>query len=117
MTEKARKALADAAKDTSKDAEVRSPSHDPTEQQMREGKSDADLKEARTVPQEDEKSDEMEDEEPKPPPKKIPVFFLDEAHKLPALIQAEDAMKSLLDSMLVLTKQVRRAFCLPPRPR
>ncbi|KZS96760.1 hypothetical protein SISNIDRAFT_547505 [Sistotremastrum niveocremeum HHB9708] len=39
--------------------------------------------------------------------KKIPVFFLDEAHKLPALIQSPEAMKILLDSMLVLTKQDR----------
>ena len=62
----------------------------------------------------------------------MPVFFLDEAHKLyvffvwvhewlmadryfilfcgicrPGLIQSIDAMKSLLDSMLVLTKQDR----------
>ncbi|KDE03351.1 hypothetical protein MVLG_06158 [Microbotryum lychnidis-dioicae p1A1 Lamole] len=51
---------------------------------------------------------EEEVEEPKPPPKKVPVLFLDEAHKLPALIKTDpDAMKSLLDSMLVLTKQDR----------
>ncbi|KZT63491.1 hypothetical protein DAEQUDRAFT_680297 [Daedalea quercina L-15889] len=42
-----------------------------------------------------------------PPTKKIPVFFIDEAHKLPALIHSVDAMKSLLDAMLVLTKQDR----------
>ncbi|EJF61846.1 hypothetical protein DICSQDRAFT_59695 [Dichomitus squalens LYAD-421 SS1] len=41
------------------------------------------------------------------PPKKIPVFFIDEAHKLPALIRSIDAMKCLLDAMLVLTKQDR----------
>lgn len=41
------------------------------------------------------------------PPKRIPVVFFDEAHKLPALIQSSDAMKCLLDSMLVLTKQDR----------
>jgi hypothetical protein len=35
-----------------------------------------------------------------PPAKKIPVFFLDEAHKLPALVPDEDAIKMLLDSML-----------------
>jgi hypothetical protein len=34
------------------------------------------------------------------PAKKIPVFFLDEAHKLPALVPDEDAIKMLLDSML-----------------
>lgn len=40
-----------------------------------------------------------------PPPKKVPVFFLDEAHKLPALVPDEDAMKMFLDSMLYhLTK-------------
>ncbi|KAH9916916.1 uncharacterized protein B0H18DRAFT_938883 [Fomitopsis serialis] len=42
-----------------------------------------------------------------PPVKKVPVFFIDEAHKLPALIHSVDAMKSLLDAMLVLTKQDR----------
>jgi deoxycytidylate deaminase len=57
------------------------------------------------------------------PVKKIPVIFFDEAHKLyaclllcdhrilmfarPALVQSNDAMKCLLDSMLVLTKQDR----------
>ncbi|KAF9563863.1 hypothetical protein CPC08DRAFT_760631 [Agrocybe pediades] len=41
------------------------------------------------------------------PPKKMPVIFFDEAHKLPALIQSTDTMKCLLDSMLVLTKQDR----------
>ncbi|KWU44570.1 hypothetical protein RHOSPDRAFT_4185, partial [Rhodotorula sp. JG-1b] len=51
--------------------------------------------------------------EEKPPPKKMPVFFLDEAHKasrhkrLPALIQSTEAMKTFLDSQLVLTKQDR----------
>lgn len=43
--------------------------------------------------------------------KKTPVIFFDEAHKLPALIQAEDAMKALLDSFLVLTKQVSFSLC------
>jgi hypothetical protein len=59
------------------------------------------------------------------PTKKMPVLFFDEAHKLcvvivcsrnlsmmlksfsPSLIQSMDAMKCLLDSMLVLTKQDR----------
>ncbi|KAI0643861.1 hypothetical protein C8Q79DRAFT_914959 [Trametes meyenii] len=44
---------------------------------------------------------------PEPPTKKVPVFFIDEAHKLPALIRSIDAMKCLLDAMLVLTKQDR----------
>ncbi|KAA1474387.1 hypothetical protein DENSPDRAFT_781655 [Dentipellis sp. KUC8613] len=47
-----------------------------------------------------------EKDEPKPL-KKMPVFFFDEAHKLPGLIQSMDTMKCLLDSMLVLTKQDR----------
>ncbi|CAL1709617.1 unnamed protein product [Somion occarium] len=46
-------------------------------------------------------------EERPPPVKKMPVFFIDEAHKLPALIRSTDAMKCLLDAMLVLTKQDR----------
>ncbi|KAJ3482419.1 hypothetical protein NLI96_g6990 [Meripilus lineatus] len=41
------------------------------------------------------------------PQKKVPIFFIDEAHKLPALIRSTDAMKCLLDAMLVLTKQDR----------
>ncbi|KAF8589604.1 hypothetical protein K439DRAFT_1383161 [Ramaria rubella] len=41
------------------------------------------------------------------PNKKIPVIFIDEAHKLPALIQSRDAMKCILDAFLVLTKQDR----------
>ncbi|KAF9467176.1 hypothetical protein BDZ94DRAFT_1186225 [Collybia nuda] len=41
------------------------------------------------------------------PTKKMPVIFFDEAHKLPSLIQSTEAMKCLLDSMLVLTKQDR----------
>ncbi|TFK87298.1 hypothetical protein K466DRAFT_491135 [Polyporus arcularius HHB13444] len=49
------------------------------------------------------------EKQPEPPAKKIPVFFIDEAHKLqvPALIRSIDAMKCLLDAMLVLTKQDR----------
>ena len=67
------------------------------------------------------------EKKPEPPTKKIPVFFIDEAHKLcvhdhtsmdrpnstdqrvvrPALIRSIDAMKCLLDAMLVLTKQDR----------
>ncbi|GAA5973059.1 hypothetical protein JCM11641_000392 [Rhodosporidiobolus odoratus] len=47
-----------------------------------------------------------------PPKKLVPVFFIDEAHKLPALIQSEDAMKTFLDSMLVLTKQDRLCHVL-----
>ncbi|KII91712.1 hypothetical protein PLICRDRAFT_104574 [Plicaturopsis crispa FD-325 SS-3] len=41
------------------------------------------------------------------PAKKMPVFFFDEAHKLPALIKSTETMKCILDSMLVLTKQDR----------
>ncbi|RPD53733.1 hypothetical protein L226DRAFT_469903 [Lentinus tigrinus ALCF2SS1-7] len=60
------------------------------------------------------------EKEPECPPKKTPVFFIDEAHKLhnerrslthrhdrPALIRSIDAMKCLLDAMLVITKQDR----------
>jgi hypothetical protein len=32
--------------------------------------------------------------------KRMPVFFLDEAHKLPTLVPDEDVLKTLLDSML-----------------
>jgi len=50
---------------------------------------------------------EKQEKEKAPPVKKMPVFFIDEAHKLPALIRSTDAMKCLLDAMLVLTKQDR----------
>ncbi|KAJ7151410.1 hypothetical protein C8R43DRAFT_1127689 [Mycena crocata] len=50
---------------------------------------------------------ETESPEKKPPAKKIPVIFFDEAHRLPALIQSMETMKCMLDSMLVLTKQDR----------
>ncbi|KAJ7764549.1 hypothetical protein DFH07DRAFT_811625 [Mycena maculata] len=52
-------------------------------------------------------STEKESPEKKTAPKKIPVIFFDEAHRLPALIQSTETMKCLLDSMLVLTKQDR----------
>ncbi|KAJ7507182.1 hypothetical protein B0H11DRAFT_1970618 [Mycena galericulata] len=52
-------------------------------------------------------SSEKESPETATAPKKIPVIFFDEAHRLPALIQSTETMKCLLDSMLVLTKQDR----------
>ncbi|KAH8101751.1 hypothetical protein BXZ70DRAFT_931783 [Cristinia sonorae] len=56
---------------------------------------------------EENEGGEGKDQEKVPPVKKMPVFFIDEAHKLPALIRSTDAMKCLLDAMLVLTKQDR----------
>ncbi|KAJ7628411.1 hypothetical protein FB45DRAFT_748740 [Roridomyces roridus] len=50
---------------------------------------------------------DVDSTETKPPAKKIPVIFFDEAHRLPALIKSTETMKCLLDSMLVLTKQDR----------
>lgn len=46
------------------------------------------------------------DESQAPPSKKMPVFFLDEAHKLPALVPDEDAIKMFLDSMLYETNRI-----------
>ncbi|SCZ97069.1 BZ3500_MvSof-1268-A1-R1_Chr4-2g06970 [Microbotryum saponariae] len=110
---------------------------DTTEAKMRQGavretdkKEEIDVLAARSIEEQKKKNEEEKEvqgsegtsqegeeevEEPKPPPKKVPVLFLDEAHKylitylqLPALIKTDpDAMKSLLDSMLVLTKQDR----------
>nr|GAT44417.1 predicted protein [Mycena chlorophos] len=54
-----------------------------------------------------EKEPTSPNEQSEPTPKKIPVFFFDEAHRLPALIHSIETMKCLLDSMLVLTKQDR----------
>lgn len=62
-------------------------SHDITEVIMREGSVGGDvgrgesLMEARTVG-ENEEGEGGKGEKEKPPPKKIPVFFLDEAHKV-----------------------------------
>lgn len=39
--------------------------------------------------------------------RKIPVLFIDEAHRLPSLIKDDETMKVLLDACLVLTKQDR----------
>ncbi|OCH92755.1 hypothetical protein OBBRIDRAFT_811484 [Obba rivulosa] len=59
------------------------------------------------APKENGRAEQKEKGKDAPPVKKIPVFFIDEAHKLPALIRSIDAMKCLLDAMLVLTKQDR----------
>ncbi|GAA6060163.1 hypothetical protein JCM10212_005164 [Sporobolomyces blumeae] len=113
-------------------------SNDPTEARMRLGavgkpqkkKAQEDLIDARSLGEDAgtgktsssgdrdtiAKSDALEGEgrkkESKPPNKKIPVIFIDEAHKLPALIRADDAMKTILDSLLVLTKQDRLCHAL-----
>lgn len=55
----------------------------------------------------EEQAPDQEECKWKPPTKLIPVFFLDEAHKLPSLIKDSEAMKCLLDALLVLTKQDR----------
>ncbi|KAF9049277.1 hypothetical protein BDZ89DRAFT_1006617 [Hymenopellis radicata] len=63
-----------------------------------------------TKPNEDgasRSSTESEKKGIKAPPKRMPVIFFDEAHKLPALIQSTETMKCILDSMLVFTKQDR----------
>lgn len=39
--------------------------------------------------------------------KRLPVILIDEAHRLPALVESQDCIKTLLDSFLVLTKQDR----------
>ncbi|GAA5986311.1 hypothetical protein JCM5350_002977 [Sporobolomyces pararoseus] len=101
--------------------------NDPTEARMRAGavpkperEGKQTLVEARSLGEDLQKEEkdakevekETEMEEKKPRSKKIPVIFIDEAHKLPALIQADDAMKAILDSLLVLTKQDRLAHTL-----
>ncbi|GAA5866076.1 hypothetical protein JCM8547_000588 [Rhodosporidiobolus lusitaniae] len=111
-------------------------SNDPTEARMRQGavpapklekegkdKEKEDLFSARSIrAEEDEegrkggrnkeveekrKREDEEDEEPKPPPKRVPCLFIDEAHKLPALIKDEESMRCLLDAFTTLTKQDR----------
>ncbi|KAK4057469.1 hypothetical protein OIO90_001538 [Microbotryomycetes sp. JL221] len=64
---------------------------------------EVDLAKARTIKKREERKDREKEEgdKPTPPAKKVPVLFLDEAHK------SDSAMKTLLDSMLVLTKQDR----------
>lgn len=56
-------------------------------------------------PQQQTEPDEEHEEAPSKPVKMVPVLLLDEAHKLPALLQSDETIKSLLDSMLVLTKR------------
>ena len=65
-------------------------------------KKDQEPAERVVKPEESEKGihSSPEDTSKDPPSKKVPVFFLDEAHKLPALVPDEDAMKMFLDSML-----------------
>ncbi|KAJ7577511.1 hypothetical protein C8J56DRAFT_798930 [Mycena floridula] len=55
---------------------------------------------------------EATNEESEVPLKRMPVILFDEAHKLPTLLRSREAMKCLLDSMLVLTKQDRLCHCL-----
>ncbi|KAH9929010.1 uncharacterized protein BXZ73DRAFT_48308 [Epithele typhae] len=64
-------------------------------------------KQAEKAARENGDATQTQEKKPEAPMKKIPVFFIDEAHKLPALIRSIDAMKCLLDAMLVLTKQDR----------
>ncbi|KAK5095620.1 hypothetical protein LTS08_008013 [Lithohypha guttulata] len=57
---------------------------------------------------ENEESEESEEPAEQPVFKKRPiVFFLDEAHKLPALVDDQLSLKVFLDTLLVLTKQDR----------
>ncbi|EIN14466.1 hypothetical protein PUNSTDRAFT_96359, partial [Punctularia strigosozonata HHB-11173 SS5] len=63
--------------------------------------------EERRIPKQHQTANEGEEGERKNVRKKVPVIFFDEAHKLPALIRSTEAMKCILDSMLVLTKQDR----------
>lgn len=95
--------LADAAKTSTIAASQISTTHtaDATEMSMKEGLGAEGLIAARTV------DFTKEEEEVIQPKKKIPVLLIDEAHKLPSLIQSPSSMKTLLDSMLVLTKQDR----------
>ncbi|KAH9813930.1 hypothetical protein DFH28DRAFT_328430 [Melampsora americana] len=69
--------------------------------------SDTDSKNPSAVDEKKREKDKGEEEVWKPPTKKVPVFFLDEAHKLPNLIKDGEAMKCILDALLVLTKQDR----------
>ncbi|KAF8895884.1 hypothetical protein CPB84DRAFT_1815939 [Gymnopilus junonius] len=71
------------------------------------GKTKASRSEARHTPVQSMPAEKEKGKAKERPPKKIPVIFFDEAHKLPALIQSTETMKCILDSMLVLTKQDR----------
>lgn len=111
-------------------SEASSTFSDPTEARMRAGavpkperEGKKTLLEARSLGEEQKKEGDdvgkvntsgegAAEDEKKPRSKKIPVIFIDEAHKLPALIRADDAMKAILDSLLVLTKQDRLAHTL-----
>ncbi|KAK4052738.1 hypothetical protein OIV83_002025 [Microbotryomycetes sp. JL201] len=117
---KAKDAAKPKARDGSKDTLERGPTPTPSKE------DDIDLAAARTTNEKRQRpkteqphydSDQprplktqgggLDADKPQPLQKRIPCLFLDEAHKLPALIQNDSAMKTLLDSMLVLTKQDR----------
>ncbi|KZT53895.1 hypothetical protein CALCODRAFT_485985 [Calocera cornea HHB12733] len=52
--------------------------------------------------------DNQQEEVQRSPEKKVPVWFIDEAHKLPSLVDEDaDYLKTLIDGMVVLTKQER----------
>jgi hypothetical protein len=59
----------------------------------------------------------VSDEDNPPPAKKMPVFFLDEAHKLPALVPDEDAIKMFLDSMLYPPSEFTKARVITKQDR
>ncbi|GAA5939236.1 uncharacterized protein JCM15063_004463 [Sporobolomyces koalae] len=85
------------------------PKPDQSNKTLHEARSLGDKLESTSKPKAD---DNLSKEDRKPRNKKIPVIFFDEAHKLPALIQADDAMKAILDSLIVLTKQDRLAHTM-----
>lgn len=65
------------------------------------------LAEASETTKEDSEMDESEEGKPKAFKKRPIVFLLDEAHKLPALVNDQLSLKVFLDTLLVLTKQDR----------
>ncbi|EGG09979.1 uncharacterized protein MELLADRAFT_95163 [Melampsora larici-populina 98AG31] len=70
--------------------------------------SDSNSKNASATVEKRKEEEEKEEEVWKPPTKKVPVFLLItllQAHKLPNLIKDGEAMKCILDALLVLTKQ------------
>ncbi|KAM0786832.1 hypothetical protein ACM66B_002260 [Microbotryomycetes sp. NB124-2] len=112
-SEEQRKREEEEAKQDKSDAERKPKARDGSKQTLERGptptaskEKEIDLEAARTVKEDETKATKMDDT-PQPPPKKVPVLLLDESHKLPALIQSDSAMKTILDSGLVFSKQDR----------
>jgi hypothetical protein len=89
------------------------PTATPDQDQQSNGKSrESDKRASRKVGDNDGQKSEIDYEAKKTFRKRPLVFLIDEAHKLPALVDRPLALKVFLDTLLVLTKQDRLCHVL-----